>query len=83
MTAHSASPEQNCARPSTRMTIGRHYVRRPPHDLLIFRCRFHFRLSFNNGLKSDIAPCRFVQEQPLSRFKIEASDFGIADRVDH
>jgi hypothetical protein len=33
------------ARSATRMTIGRHCMRRPPHDLLSWTCRFHFRSS--------------------------------------
>jgi hypothetical protein len=41
------------------MTIGPHCARRPRHDLLIWGCRVHVRLSSNNGLKPDIAPCRF------------------------
>src|SRR5216684_121426 len=41
------------------MTIGPHCARRPRHDLLIWGCRVHVRLSSNNGLKSDITPCRF------------------------
>jgi hypothetical protein len=36
------------ARPATRMTIGRHCMRRQPHDLLSWACRFHFRSSFNH-----------------------------------
>jgi hypothetical protein len=36
------------ARPATRMTIGRHCMRRPPHDLLSWACRSHFRSSFQS-----------------------------------
>ena len=50
---------KQCARPATRMTIGQHCKRSPGHDLLTWGCQFHFRFSFNNGLKPDIAPCRF------------------------
>jgi len=49
---------KRCTRPATRMTIGRHYKRRPSQDLLIWGCRFHFRLSFNSGSISDIAALR-------------------------
>jgi hypothetical protein len=38
----------------------------PLHDLPIRGCRFHFRTSFNNGLKSDIAPCRFWANSRLA-----------------
>ena len=39
---------KQCARPTTRMTIGRHCARRPLHDLLIFGCGSHVRSSFNS-----------------------------------
>jgi hypothetical protein len=35
------------------------FARRPRHNLLIWGGRVHVRLSSNNGLSPDIAPCRF------------------------
>jgi hypothetical protein len=60
----STTAEPSCARckqsarPATRMTIGRHCMRRPTQDLLILGCRFHFRLSFNNDRITDAAALR-------------------------
>jgi hypothetical protein len=57
----STTAEPSCARcrqrarPATRMTIGLHCMRRPPHDLLSWACRFHFRSSFNCGRITDVA----------------------------
>jgi len=46
------------ARPVTRMTIGRHCMRSPPHDLPSWACRFHFGSSYNCGSTTDIAGLR-------------------------
>jgi hypothetical protein len=46
------------ARPATRMTIGRHCMRRPPHDLLSWACRFYFRSSFNRRSTTGAAELR-------------------------
>jgi len=49
---------KQCARPAMRMAIGRHCVRRRPHDLRILGCRLHFRCSFNSGSITDVATLR-------------------------
>jgi hypothetical protein len=60
----STTAEPSCtrckqsARPATRMTIGRHCMRRPPHDLLSWACRFRFRSSFDCGSTTDVAELR-------------------------
>jgi hypothetical protein len=41
-----------------RMTIGRHCVFRPTHDLLILGYLVHFRNSFNSGSITDVAALR-------------------------
>jgi hypothetical protein len=53
------------ALPATRMTIGQHCVRRSPHDLLSWACRFHFRSSFNCGSTTDVAELRIVPAADL------------------
>jgi hypothetical protein len=60
----STTAEPSCARckqsarPATRMTIGRYRMRRPPHDLLSWACRFHFR--FSSGGSSGVGSPLFV-----------------------
>jgi hypothetical protein len=71
----STTAEPSCARckqsarPATRMTIGRYCMRRPPHDLLSWACRFHFRSSSNCGSTTDVAElriCAKLRHCPLS-----------------
>jgi hypothetical protein len=73
----STTAEPSCARckqsarPATRMTIGRHCMRRPSYDLLSWGCRSHLRSSFNCGRITDVveflirASCRLASHQCL------------------
>jgi hypothetical protein len=49
--------------------IGRHRVRHPPHGLLIWGCRFHFRFSFNDGSTTDVAALRICASGLMQRGK--------------
>jgi len=58
---------KQCARPAMRMAIGRHWMRRPPRDLLSWACRLHFRSSFNCGTTIDVAELRICAKATPAR----------------
>jgi hypothetical protein len=72
VTEPSCARCKQSARPAARMTIGRHCMRRPPHDLLGWACRFHFRSSFNCGRIADVAEFLICATRPDSRGAIIA-----------